>query len=264
MLGGRNPSIFPESATRTHDRMLREMERTSDRMLQDMNQPDWWHNCTNKIRSKSVNARRETRKSGSVLPVDARAAIDRMGNFSNPLQQRLLQTDFIGFMQRGERVVARGAPRSSSVDHGEHRVLESQPPQPWIVIPNSSTENGPSALPTHRMTAAEASAALTPSDEQHLCVICMENFTEGDELRTLPCIHRFHCGCVDKWLLHNASCPICKTQLDGAIEAMVLSQPCALSEASGAGHAGTDTEALEWRGQQPPRSSSKSSCCVIA
>ena len=50
------------------------------------------------------------------------------------------------------------------------------------------------------------------------CVICLENFCDGDTLRSLPCGHLFHVGCIDHWLLGTYSedecfttgCPTCK------------------------------------------------------
>eukprot|EP00551_Chaetoceros_affinis_P006622 CAMPEP_0203667398 /NCGR_PEP_ID=MMETSP0090-20130426/4232_1 /ASSEMBLY_ACC=CAM_ASM_001088 /TAXON_ID=426623 /ORGANISM="Chaetoceros affinis, Strain CCMP159" /LENGTH=733 /DNA_ID=CAMNT_0050531547 /DNA_START=761 /DNA_END=2962 /DNA_ORIENTATION=- len=53
--------------------------------------------------------------------------------------------------------------------------------------------------------------------EEH-CVICLEQFNDGDRLRVLPCNHRFHTSCIDKWLSGSLSydecftglCPTCK------------------------------------------------------
>lgn len=44
----------------------------------------------------------------------------------------------------------------------------------------------------------------------------MEDYTEGNELRFLPCskLHHFHIECVDPWLESNKSCPLCKRKID--------------------------------------------------
>jgi len=64
------------------------------------------------------------------------------------------------------------------------------------------------ALPTRTYAAAEASEDV-PKEENN-CQICMEDFEDGDELRTLPCFHLFHAKCVDKWLKVNSICPTCR------------------------------------------------------
>lgn len=42
------------------------------------------------------------------------------------------------------------------------------------------------------------------------CSICLETMEAGCELRTLPCMHVFHRGCIDKWLGVSSAlkCPI--------------------------------------------------------
>jgi len=54
-------------------------------------------------------------------------------------------------------------------------------------------------------------------EEEATCAICLMEFLEGDELRTLPCSHSYHLECIDRWLTHNIedrielpSCPLCK------------------------------------------------------
>lgn len=44
------------------------------------------------------------------------------------------------------------------------------------------------------------------------CSICLSEFEEGDELRTLPqCMHSFHVACIDMWLYSHPNCPMCRT-----------------------------------------------------
>ena len=50
------------------------------------------------------------------------------------------------------------------------------------------------------------------------CSVCLEEYAAGDCVRTLPCLHMFHGGCVDPWLTAHASCPLCKTNPVDAIQ----------------------------------------------
>ena len=51
--------------------------------------------------------------------------------------------------------------------------------------------------------------------EKRNCVICLEDFKNGDKATVLPCIHLFHTSCVQSWLKTQNSCPICKFKLTG-------------------------------------------------
>jgi hypothetical protein len=54
----------------------------------------------------------------------------------------------------------------------------------------------------------------------------MEHFADGDVLRTLPCLHRYHKQCVDTWLHRSSTCPICKRDVtDTASPVMEISRP---------------------------------------
>jgi len=58
----------------------------------------------------------------------------------------------------------------------------------------------------------------TMSDEnQKTCMICLNDFHDGDNCRRLPCRHMFHTSCVNEWLRRCTDCPICKDNVDRAI-----------------------------------------------
>ena len=63
-------------------------------------------------------------------------------------------------------------------------------------------------LPTKKFVLTEAQKE---KDSQLSCRICMQEFEEGENLRTTRCLHMFHRKCIDKWLIERTgACPICK------------------------------------------------------
>jgi len=82
----------------------------------------------------------------------------------------------------------------------------------WITVPKNPSQSMESIT-----------SLMEPNIDHHFkddqCVICLEKFHTGDRLRILPCQHRFHTSCIDKWLsgsfshddCMNALCPTCKS-----------------------------------------------------
>ncbi|KAL9249461.1 putative E3 ubiquitin-protein ligase HIP1 [Drosera capensis] len=48
------------------------------------------------------------------------------------------------------------------------------------------------------------------------CSICQEEYIAGEEMGRLGCDHRYHVGCVQKWLRLKNWCPICKAPAAGS------------------------------------------------
>lgn len=42
------------------------------------------------------------------------------------------------------------------------------------------------------------------------CVICLEEWMAGGIVKEMPCKHRFHGDCIEKWLGLHGSCPVCR------------------------------------------------------
>ena len=50
-------------------------------------------------------------------------------------------------------------------------------------------------------------------DDKRNCIICMEDFINGDEVIYLPCLHVFHNTCILEWLKMHNDCPVCKFKI---------------------------------------------------
>ena len=73
--------------------------------------------------------------------------------------------------------------------------------------------NDISLLPTSRVHITEDGKIDLPPDACE-CSVCLERFEANDMRKTLPCLHGFHEGCIDKWLHTNGVCPVCKFPVD--------------------------------------------------
>lgn len=76
--------------------------------------------------------------------------------------------------------------------------------------PRRSTQSARSGI-----AAANSSASDPQTDEGLICSICTDDFEKGQDLRVLPCDHKFHPACIDPWLLNvSGTCPLCRIDLN--------------------------------------------------
>ncbi|XP_078436984.1 E3 ubiquitin-protein ligase BIG BROTHER-like isoform X4 [Wolffia australiana] len=45
------------------------------------------------------------------------------------------------------------------------------------------------------------------------CVICQMVYKRGEKQIVLPCRHRYHSGCISRWLGINRACPVCLAEV---------------------------------------------------
>lgn len=63
-------------------------------------------------------------------------------------------------------------------------------------------------------TAATSTLGSSSPDEGLVCSICADDFEKGQNIRVLPCNHKFHPACIDPWLLNvSGTCPLCRIDL---------------------------------------------------
>lgn len=101
--------------------------------------------------------------------------------------------------QEASRVVAGDAPNDDAVLQTNSELANNESPQ-------HERENAPVAT----TSAPDASKKESNSEEDHPgCSICTEDFTVGEDVRVLPCNHKFHPACVDPWLVNvSGTCPL--------------------------------------------------------
>jgi hypothetical protein len=77
--------------------------------------------------------------------------------------------------------------------------------------PNSpETETVPESGLSPNIRAPSTTSNGHTVDEGTLgCSICTEDFEKGEDVRVLPCNHKFHPACIDPWLLNvSGTCPL--------------------------------------------------------
>jgi len=75
---------------------------------------------------------------------------------------------------------------------------ESEPVQQLSVVEN---------LPSHVYNGRPLPV------EKNSCTICLNEFKQGETIKTLPCLHIYHNTCIDEWMHVSRTCPVCKTSI---------------------------------------------------
>ena len=76
-------------------------------------------------------------------------------------------------------------------------------------------DSGPDVVRTEAATDSEQPAEGTAAgtgdnaDNGLACSVCTDDFIKGQDIRVLPCKHKFHPECIDPWLLNvSGTCPL--------------------------------------------------------
>ncbi|KAK7281796.1 hypothetical protein RIF29_10076 [Crotalaria pallida] len=46
-----------------------------------------------------------------------------------------------------------------------------------------------------------------------LCAVCKDDFSVGEQVKQLPCLHRYHGDCITPWLQIRNTCPVCRYEM---------------------------------------------------
>jgi hypothetical protein len=74
---------------------------------------------------------------------------------------------------------------------------------------NAATDHPSGIAAALPIAAGAVTSQNSTSDEGLGCSICTDDFEQGQDIRVLPCSHKFHPDCVDPWLLNvSGTCPL--------------------------------------------------------
>ncbi|XP_052198100.1 E3 ubiquitin-protein ligase MPSR1-like [Diospyros lotus] len=116
------------------------------------------------------------------LPTSADAGLQPGENRTTVGEQVVLINSFIGSL-----VVIQGSENAGGLSKGG---------------PLPASKAAIEALPVVKITEEE--------EEESECAICLAEYEVGGEAKEMPCKHRFHPGCIEKWLGIHGSCPVCR------------------------------------------------------
>lgn len=111
--------------------------------------------------------------------------------------------------ERGRDVELANVPKEAAAgtEHHEDGASTSKP--------DAAAESGPDVVTTEAAvgstppTDGAVAAAEDRSDNGLACSVCTDDFMKGQDIRVLPCKHKFHPECIDPWLLNvSGTCPL--------------------------------------------------------
>ncbi|KAG5007879.1 hypothetical protein GLYMA_09G214600v4 [Glycine max] len=95
---------------------------------------------------------------------------------------------------------------------------QQQQQRPSQTTEGTSLASVANMIPTHRYSKKKVDSVVQGrsncdgGDDGDTCAVCLGDFEDGEELRTMPeCMHSFHVACIDMWLSSHSSCPICRS-----------------------------------------------------
>jgi hypothetical protein len=96
-------------------------------------------------------------------------------------------------------------PRTPQIRRSDAAPMSGAVPQPEVAPATGQTD-----VPAiGEANQDEAKTDPGVADEHLGCSICTEDFTVGEDVRVLPCDHKFHPPCIDPWLIGvSGTCPL--------------------------------------------------------
>ncbi|MCJ1386151.1 hypothetical protein MMC17_009277 [Xylographa soralifera] len=91
---------------------------------------------------------------------------------------------------------------------------ERDNPESETVKKEEEAEMGGDAVKTEEVQGHTGGSGEENPESGLTCSVCTDEFIKGQNVRVLPCNHKFHPECIDPWLLNvSGTCPLCRVDL---------------------------------------------------
>ncbi|KAL8673735.1 MAG: hypothetical protein Q9168_001842 [Polycauliona sp. 1 TL-2023] len=118
----------------------------------------------------------------------------------------------------GERDIEMASPRT--IPEASAHAQQQDPTAAASAEPHEHMETHDGKVTAETAPPAEAGSShisddpIVNADNGLACSVCTDDFTKGQDVRVLPCNHKFHPECIDPWLLNvSGTCPMCRIDL---------------------------------------------------
>ncbi|OMJ23435.1 RING-H2 finger protein ATL72 [Smittium culicis] len=127
--------------------------------------------------------------------------------------EKMLESDN-DFMEKYSKIIKKSKHivdvTNDENDDGRPKMLKSAS----NVISNTFTQVKSGIFGSILNTSNEAGSKQEKKSNSNECLICFEIIDVGDNIRIIPCLHKFHQECLDTWLTsRSGSCPNCRYDL---------------------------------------------------
>ncbi|XP_047096405.1 NEP1-interacting protein-like 1 [Lolium rigidum] len=156
--------------------------------------------------------------SGAVFSIEvAESSRDLWHSTDSAVWSLLYMVDIIFSLLSGRLVREKVGPAVQSAVQSQISARSSSSAEE----PSDLFETGGAArgLPAHALRRlpeikVAADTAVDAAGDALCCSVCLQDMQVGEAARRLPgCRHVFHAPCIDRWLLRQASCPLCRRDI---------------------------------------------------
>lgn len=109
------------------------------------------------------------------------------------------------------------APHVAEHEHAEQSEAHTEQVRENSTLPVAETSDGEvlervtteTAVDSTKPREEGAEADRAAAESGLACSVCTDDFVKGQDIRVLPCNHKFHPECIDPWLLNvSGTCPL--------------------------------------------------------